>query len=257
MISSHCSYFLMIGNFYSMYHMDADVAAKICGLTYTKGAIARTCVAAKKGFDIADMLVNAGYAVTFVEQTETSDQLNEREGAGSVVNREVYAVMTAGTRCCHFFCRDEREHVSESTGPLLAICEIALVADDTGDGNGADEDPTPVYEYGITLINAAEGSVTIGQFKDNVLRSALDTLLASCSPSEVRALHIFSVSIPEMIFLTFFSFHLKKILLKGGRGGSTQSLRDFVSGLRTAGQQSRRVEYILPTEIFPISTACR
>ena len=40
-------------------------------------------------------------------------------------------------------------------------------------------------EYGVTIVDAVTGAVTMGQFADDVLRSRMQTLLASFGPSEV------------------------------------------------------------------------
>ena len=42
-----------------------------------------------------------------------------------------------------------------------------------------------VCEDGVTIVDAVTGVVTLGQFADDVLRSRMQTLLASFSPSEV------------------------------------------------------------------------
>ena len=42
-------------------------------------------------------------------------------------------------------------------------------------------------EYGVTIVDAVTGVVTLGQFADDVLRSRMVTLLASFRPSEVCA----------------------------------------------------------------------
>jgi DNA mismatch repair protein MSH6 len=108
--------------------------------------------------------------------------------------------MTLGTRT---FCYlddpssilDESADGAASAGPLLVIREILLSNDsstDVGDrGDESDENNVqPVCEYGVTLVDAMRGSVTIGQFADDVLRSRLMTLLASFTPSEVRSMRL-------------------------------------------------------------------
>ena len=55
------------------------------------------------------------------------------------------------------------------------------------ENNGAADDDTPpaVCEYGVTMVDAVRGAITLGQFADDKLRSRLHTLLASTCPSEV------------------------------------------------------------------------
>lgn len=195
----HCQ-----GKFYEMFHMDADIGVQVCSLSYMKGHCAHAGFPEISYGTMADKLVRAGYKVARVEQTETPEQLAIRKKAcrrgtpaPKVVNREVCSILTLGTRT---FCYldDESCLLSEDSGtgsstigPLLAIREICLSQERSSDGSEVIQDGEdtelvqPVFEYGITLIDAVRGSVTIGQFADDVLRSRLVTLLASFSPSEV------------------------------------------------------------------------
>ncbi len=63
------------------------------------------------------------------------------------------------------------------------------VADVSNSNSPSDEESVvqPVCEYGITLVDAVRETVTLGQFADDVLRSRMNTLLATFAPSEVRA----------------------------------------------------------------------
>jgi DNA mismatch repair protein MSH6 len=108
-----------------------------------------------------------------------------------------FSVMTLGTRTFCFL-DDESGIVdgseSNGTGPLLAIREVLLdpmdVADVSNSNSPSDGEESvvqPVCEYGITLVDAVRGTVTLGQFADDVLRSRMNTLLATFAPSEVRA----------------------------------------------------------------------
>lgn len=157
---------------------------------------------------MADQLVRAGYKVARVEQTETVDQLaqrkkkhNKRSGKPTpkVVNREVCSILSLGTRT---FCylddatalvaaEQPQPSLSSHTGPLLVIREVEFEAPVAAAESPDVDDDTPpaACEYGITLVDAIRGSVTLGQFADDVLRSRMQTLLASFAPSEVHAIH--------------------------------------------------------------------
>jgi len=196
-----------------MFHMDADIGVQACGLLYMKGHVAHAGFPEISYGSMADKLVRAGYKVARVEQTETPAQLAERKKkhrggkTPKVVNREVCSIMTRGTRT---FCYldDEQGLLDEvetsspqnTTGPLLAIREVVRKDSDgdedmdvSGGGNGEERESgddneaiRPACEYGITLIDAVRGSVTIGQFADDILRSRMNTLLTAFCPSEVR-----------------------------------------------------------------------
>ena len=141
-------------------------------------------------------LVRAGYKVARVEQTETPEMLKQRKKkqrggkTPKVVNREVCSIMSLGTRTFCFL-DDAKgltlaEDESGGAGPLLAIRELLKDEDqDKMSGDGEDS-VRPVCEYGVTIVDAVRATVTIGQFADDVLRSRMNTLLTSFSPSEVR-----------------------------------------------------------------------
>jgi DNA mismatch repair protein MSH6 len=197
--------------------MDADIGVQICGLCYMKGHVAHAGFPEISYGAMADKLVLAGYKVARVEQTETPEQLGIRKKSYSrgtqapkVVNREVCSILTMGTRTfCYLddessLLNDEIKAGDSTIGPLLAIREIAVTDEGTVDDrsfsaevreeNSTTKSVEPVCEYGVTLIDAVRGSVTIGQFADDVLRSRLVTLLASFSPSEVSPTQTYFVS---------------------------------------------------------------
>ena len=136
-----------------------------------------------------------------VEQTERPEELDARKKqhkqsrkggrAPQCVNREVCSIMSLGTRT---FCYlDERSALEQEdgaanaqTGPLLAIREVVYEAPSSAVASDTDDDTPPAAcEYGVTLVDAIRGSVTLGQFADDVLRSRMQTLLASFTPCEV------------------------------------------------------------------------
>lgn len=264
--------------------MDADIGVKACDLSYMKGHAAHAGFPEPAYGTMADKLVRAGYKVARVEQTETPDQLKKRQKskkktsgpAPKVVNREVCSILTLGTRT---FCyldgqndlQDDAPSPDSTVGPLLAIHEVLLqdesvasqdsddIDSDDNEENAGDKLVKPVCEYGITLVDAVRGSVTIGQFADDVLRSRLETLLASFSPSEVRTARSFGcafITRSGFLICTFsFVLFTFQILLEGGENGASPALQCMIRGLQTTGQQSFRVEIIRHTETFPSSTA--
>jgi DNA mismatch repair protein MSH6 len=179
------------------------------GLSYMKGHPAHAGFPEISYGPMADKLVRAGYKVARVEQTETPQMLQERKkkcSRGNVpkaVNREVCSIMTLGTRT---FCYLDDQtgilaetatdgNASSAIGPLLVIREILLdpssndekmdVDGDHENDNDDDDQVQPVAEYGITVVDAVRGEISIGQFADDCLRSRMGTLLATFNPSEV------------------------------------------------------------------------
>jgi DNA mismatch repair protein MSH6 len=224
-----------------MFHMDADVGVEVLGFVYMKGHTAHAGFPEISYGGMADKLVRAGYKVARVEQTETVDELKIRKQRTTkgkkpqVVNREVCAIMTLGTRT---FCSLDDETAlmnSESQGgcgPLLVIREVLMDPMDTTTTNQESEDDDevqPVCEYGITLVDAVRATVTIGQYADDVIRSRMNTLLTAFSPSE--------------------------ILIQGGDEGASPTLQSLIKAYQTNSRTNCRIETIQPTESYPKSTA--
>jgi len=224
------------GKFYEIFHMDADIAVKVLGFTYMKGKDAHAGFP-EPGYGVfCEKLVAAGHKVARVEQTETPDSLKERKKKTrtgkkpQVVNREVCSIMSAGTRT---FCYMDKYVESESdygstTGPLLAIKETLITMDSANPPNESDN-VKPVCEYGVALIDAPRGMVTLGQFADDVLRSRINTLLTT--------------------------FHPVEVLVEGGENGVSPTLLSLLKCAQTTNLPNLRIEKVLSSEQFPKSTA--
>ena len=235
------------GKFYEMFHMDADVGVEVLGLTYMKGKDAHAGFPEISYGSMADKLVRAGYKVARVEQTETPDQMkarNDKLGKGmkkrKVVNREVCSIMTLGTRT--FCALDDQSALmhdqatnsaSSGCGPLLSIREVLIDNDSNMEVEG-DDSAQAVCEYGVTLVDAIRGTVVLGMFADDVLRSRMHTLLNSFAPSE--------------------------ILIQGGNNdeeatGASPILVSLLRAYQTNSRSPCRIETIRQEEMFPKSTA--
>jgi len=91
------------GKFYEMFHMDSDIGFEVLGFNHMKGSEGHAGAPEAAYSSTCEKLVAAGYKVARVEQTETPDQLairkkNTKGKKPGVVNREVCAVVTGGTR---------------------------------------------------------------------------------------------------------------------------------------------------------------
>src|SRR4029434_11240807 len=70
--------FYKVGKFYELYHMDAVIGVNEMGLTFMKGVWAHSGFP-EIGFGrFSDVLVQKGYKVARVEQTETPDMMEVR-----------------------------------------------------------------------------------------------------------------------------------------------------------------------------------
>ena len=73
-----CILLMKVGKFYETYHMDADILVKVCDLVYMKGETAHAGFPEAAYSKFSNQLVDANYRVARVEQTETPQQLKER-----------------------------------------------------------------------------------------------------------------------------------------------------------------------------------
>lgn len=100
-----CVLFFKVGKFYELYHMDADVGVKELGFTYMRGQFAHSGFPEQSFDRMSTSLVERGYKVARIEQTETPDTMAERVKQmkkvtkfDKVVSREVCQVVNKGTQ---------------------------------------------------------------------------------------------------------------------------------------------------------------
>ena len=166
--------FFKMGKFYELFHMDADVGVAELNLIYMKGEVAHAGFPEVAFSRYGSTLVEKGYKVARIEQTETPAMMEERVKAlkeekksvkiDKVVDREVCQVMTKGTRINNFLDRDNYE--GEPTY-LLAILE------------------KPGQQFGVAFIDTTLGCFNLSQFRDDKNLSRLRTLAAHFPPSEI------------------------------------------------------------------------
>jgi len=99
--SCPCACFPQVGKFYELYHMDADIGVKECDLVYMKGRKAHSGFPEIAYSDKSKMLVDKGYRVARVEQTQTPAQLKlankSKRKKSKVVERQLCSVKSKGT----------------------------------------------------------------------------------------------------------------------------------------------------------------
>ncbi|XP_054714457.1 DNA mismatch repair protein Msh6-like [Uloborus diversus] len=168
--------FFKVGKFYELYHMDAVIGVKELGLSFMKGEFAHSGFPEIAYGRFSECLVQKGYKVARVEQTETPQMMEERcknmnrpTKFDKVVNREICQVTTKGTRTLTY----QEEPMGPENNFLLAICEKHF------------EDSENELEYGICFVDTTIGKFTLSQFKDDRHRSRLLTLVALYPPVEI------------------------------------------------------------------------
>ncbi|XP_035217076.1 DNA mismatch repair protein Msh6-like isoform X2 [Stegodyphus dumicola] len=168
--------FFKVGKFYELYHMDAVVGVKELGLVFMKGDFAHSGFPEIAFGRYSECLIEKGYKVARVEQTETPQMMEERCKSlhrptkfDKVVAREICQITTKGTRTLTY----QSEPMAANNNYLLAICEKY----DEGEGGAS--------EYGVCFIDVTIGKFSLGQFMDDRHGSRLMTLIALYPPSEI------------------------------------------------------------------------
>ena len=166
--------FFKMGKFYELFHMDADVGVAELNLLYMKGDVAHAGFPEVAFSRYGSTLVEKGYKVARIEQTETPAMMEERlktmkdqrkpSKIDKVVAREVCQVMTKGTRINNFLDRDNYEG---EPSYLLAILE------------------RPGRQFGVAFIDTTLGCFNLSHFQDDKNLSRLRTLAAHFPPSEI------------------------------------------------------------------------
>ena len=145
--------FFKVGKFYELYHMDAEVAVKELGLVYMRGNFAH-CGFPEKAFGrYSETLIQKGYRVARIEQTERPE---DKPKSSKTVSRELCAVITKGTKTNGFL---EGRSPNVESCYLMAVCE--------------DED-----QYGICLVDTSVGHFQLSQFSDDRHSSRLRTIIS-------------------------------------------------------------------------------
>lgn len=201
--------FYKVGKFYELYHMDAVIGVNELNLTFMKGTWAHSGFP-EIGFGrFSDVLVQKGYKVARVEQTETPDMMEARckkmarpTKFDKVVKREVCRIITRGTQTYSVLDGAPSETQSKY---LLSIKEKSE-EDSTGHG----------HIYGVCFIDTSVGRFHIGQFQDDRHCSRLRTLVAHYSPAQV----IFEKGNPSIETLKIFKAIVSSSLQEGLNAGS-------------------------------------
>lgn len=169
-----CVFFFKVGKFYELYHQDAVIGVNELGFTFMgKDHHAHSGFPEQAYEKMSSQLVDKGYKVARVEQTENPAMMEERckrEGSkgkfAKVMKREVCQIIDRGTQI--FSTGQQKLPTSYDSNFMLAIAESKL---------------TPsTSRYGICFVDTTIGDFTVGEFDDDQQCSRLLTLLSHYTP---------------------------------------------------------------------------
>uniref|UniRef100_A0A182VWN4 DNA mismatch repair protein n=1 Tax=Anopheles minimus TaxID=112268 RepID=A0A182VWN4_9DIPT len=167
-----CVLFFKVGKFYELYHMDAEVGVTELGFSFMKGEFAHSGFPEAAYDRMSTTLVEKGFKVARVEQTETPDMMQERcktERTNSkfdkVVRREICQITLMGTEV---FGQQVSITANHQPRYMLAITETGR------QGMGS--------RYGVCFIDTSIGLFHLGEFDDDNQQSRLLTFLSHYPP---------------------------------------------------------------------------
>ena len=166
--------FFKMGKFYELFNMDAVLAVERCGLIYMKSKVIAHCGFPEAAFErYAEVLVDSGYQVVRIEQTETPADMEIRVKKLSrptkfdkVVRREICRVQSKGTMT----------NVGNGAGDSAYLTSFTA--------SKSLEDDSQIM-VGLCFLDASVGVVNLCQFYDDKDLSCLETLLAFYPPTEI------------------------------------------------------------------------
>ncbi|KAM9564729.1 DNA mismatch repair protein Msh6 isoform 1-T1 [Guaruba guarouba] len=167
--------FYKVGKFYELYHMDAVTGVNELGLIFMKGTWAHSGFPEIAFGRFCDVLVQKGYKVARVEQTETPEMMEARYKSmahptkfDKVVRREICRIITKGTQTYSIMDCDPSENHNKY---LLCVKEK--------------EDSSGQRVYGVCFVDTSVGKFHVGQFSDDRHCSRFRTLVAHYTPVQV------------------------------------------------------------------------
>uniref|UniRef100_A0AAR5Q4R4 DNA mismatch repair protein n=1 Tax=Dendroctonus ponderosae TaxID=77166 RepID=A0AAR5Q4R4_DENPD len=164
--------FFKVGKFYELYHMDAVVGVQQLGFSYMKGEFAHSGFPESAYGKMATTLIDKGFKVARVEQTETPEMMNERckqlkktTKFDKVVAREICQVTTKAS-CIY---GAQMPEARSEIGTYLYAVAVKLNTDNSS-------------RFGVCFIETSIGTFHISEFNDDKHCSKLLALFAEYPP---------------------------------------------------------------------------
>ena len=168
--------FFKMGKFYEFFHMDAVIGAKELNLSFMRGEHAHSGFPEIGYGRFSAALIEKGYKVARIEQTENPEMMNKRcnnmakpTKFDKVVKREICQISSKGTRV---YTPLDVEASTPNSNYLLSLVEKCPPGAKTS-------------HYGVCFLDTTIGDFYLGQFEDDRCNSRILTLLAHYPPVHV------------------------------------------------------------------------
>ncbi|KAI4351764.1 hypothetical protein L6164_006086 [Bauhinia variegata] len=171
-----------VGYKYRFFGEDAEIAARVLAIYAHMDHNFMTASIPTFRLNVhVRRLVNAGYKVGVVKQTETAAIKAHGSNKLGPFCRGLSALYTKATLEAAEDLGGGEEGCGADSNYLLCIVEKSILGEKTNCGL---EDGFDV-KIGIIAVEISTGDVIYGEFKDNFLRSALEAVILSLSPAEL------------------------------------------------------------------------
>ncbi|XP_001661901.2 probable DNA mismatch repair protein Msh6 [Aedes aegypti] len=233
-----CVLFFKVGKFYELYHMDATVGVEELGFSYMKGEFAHSGFPEQAYERMATLLVDKGFKVARVEQTETPDMMQERcrknktnSKYDKVVKREICQVSLKGTEVF-----GQQVHLTLNHQPKYMLAITERIKGEVGS------------RYGVCFIDTSLGVFHVGEFEDDSQGSRLLTLLSHYAPALVLQERNVVSAATQQIFKTVLAGIRKEALTNESQFWSAERTLKYLAenfyGGSTDDQNSKWPEVI-------------
>ncbi|XP_010537192.1 PREDICTED: DNA mismatch repair protein MSH3 isoform X2 [Tarenaya hassleriana] len=175
-----------VGYRYRFFEQDAEVAARVLGIyAHMDHSFMTASIPIFRLNVHVRRLVNAGYKVGLVKQTETAAIKAHGSNRDGPFCRELSALYTKATLAAAEDMSDGFgggvEGCSGNSNYLVCVVDEIVKAETIGGGIEAGFD----VRIGIVGVEVSTGDVVHGEFYDNFMRSGLEAVILSLSPAEL------------------------------------------------------------------------
>lgn len=186
--------FFKKGKFYELYDIDADIGHQQLGLNFTKGGRVdmRCCGVPEQSFEKhCARLVDLGYKVGRVEQTETANAAEKRKSGGgantaSVCERALVRILTKGTVTDDGLLRDYRARYVIALVERMETPHMSCRNEPTQSENAIQSAlENKSRTFGVCFVDVASGSINIGEIQDDCRIARMERLITFLCPYEV------------------------------------------------------------------------
>ncbi|KAI5699282.1 hypothetical protein M8J75_000456 [Diaphorina citri] len=164
-----CVLFFKVGKFYELFHMDAVIGADELACSYMKNEYAHSGFPEISYGKFAQTLVEKGYKVARVEQTESAEQMDIRTKRDKVPQKQ----RVVRREICKITCRGAQTFSIMDVDANYVDNKFLLGVTKEGD------------RLGVCFIDTTIGEFHVGEFEDDKQFSRLSTLMSHYPPCRI------------------------------------------------------------------------